>query len=781
MAQQIKRGKDDSSINLVDLFFYLLNHWYWFALCILLACGYAYYKYSKTPFTYRADATVIIKDPSNSRSTARLDNYSNLINSFDMSNEILQLKSQQLMKEVVKTLDADVSYSVRDRLRFIELFNVTPVRMHFERNEDNFRSFSARVTPLSKTQIKLSDCVYFPENPTITLGDTLFVNNTPLVFQATTAFNDDAIGKEFTIWKSPLENAANAYRSRLSIKEDEGTILRMFILDYSPMRAAEILNTLVEKYNEDAILEKNRIAINTATFINERLIIIQEELGDVENSLARFKSAERIMSVDQTASEYLTESRGYNAEIVKVETRISLANYLRDYIQASFSTYDMIPVNTGLDDSKTDQGVAYYNELIQKREKLVEASSTESPAVKQIEAQLQTQRQNILGTIDNLLLSLNVQRNDLSGRERESLRKFTAMPAKAREMLSIERQQKIKESLYLFLLNKREENALTQAMVDNNARMIDSSFSSGAPISPNRNKMLLLAFLIGLMVPAVILLSILFLDNRVKTRKDVEEAISVPFLSEIPKRTLKRSEKDKFKNGVLYDPTSKGVFTEAMRLMSTNLDFMRPEGVDHAVVATTSFSVSAGKTFITTNLAACMADAGKKVIIVDVDLRKRTISGSFGLKHKTSGLSNYLYDETVGLDEIIRKGVMEGVDLIPAGHVPPNPTALLSRKRFDKLIDDLRQAYDYVLLDSVPVNVVADPVIIDRVVDMNLFILRSGQIDRRILPELDSIHDSGRLKNLAVVLNGSELKRSYGGYGYGYGYGFGYGYGYGEK
>ena len=389
--------------------------------------------------------------------------------------------------------------------------------------------------------------------------------------------------------------------------------------------------------------------------------------------------------------------------------------------------------------------------------------------MKEVEANLNNVRQNILGYIDNLMMSLNLRKEDLQQKDSEAMQRFTTMPAKAREMLDIERQQKIKESLYLFLLNKREENALAQSMVDNNARKIDDAVSSGAPIYPNRNKMLLLAFLIGLAIPLVILLSLLFIDTRVKTRKDVENAVGVPFLAEIPLKKLKKKEKKEIKNGVYYDPNSKGVFTEAMRLMTTNLEFMKPEGVDHAVVAATSFSTSAGKTFIDTNLAACLSDANKKVILIDVDLRKRTISKQFGLKHKVTGLSNYLFDDTIPTEAIINENVIEGVDFIPAGHVPPNPTELLNRKRFEDLIAELKKKYDYIILDSVPVNVVADPYVINRVTDMNIFVLRSGQIDKRILPELDTLYESGKLKNMAIVLNGSQLRRAYGAYGYGYG------------
>ena len=769
MATTQKKNARGEQVNLVDLFFYLLNHWYWFLICAALAVGYAWYRYSKSPLLYLSNVTVIIKDPSNSTRTVSLDNYNNLINNVTMSNEMLQLRSKSMMAEVVRSLDADVDYKQHVRLRDIELYRNAPVRLFFSREEgEEPGSFSAKVMPLDAKTLQLD---LGGATQKVALGDTIALAGGRAVFQPTSFYNESAYGHEIKINKVPTISAAVGFLSRLGIDQNSN-ILTLSLRDFNVQRACDVLNVLIEKYNEDAIREKNRVAVNTAAFINERLVIIQDELGAVEDNLAAFKSSQRIMDVDEAASRYLSESRSYNVEIVQLETRISLAEYLRDYVRGTAGSFEMIPVNTGLNDGNVDNAINQYNELILRREKLVAASSAVSPAVKQVEGNIESLRQNILGIIQNLLTSLNVQKQDLSRQETSSIQKFTAMPAKAKQMLNIERQQQIKEQLYVFLLNKREENALTQAMADNNARMLDAPEGSWAPVFPQRNRMLLLALLAGLLIPAIVLIARLFLDNRVRTRKEIEEIVSVPVLSEIPlthnKKVLRRKKKDKeeAESPIKYDPSSKSVFTEAMRMMCTNLDFMKPEGVEHPVIATTSFAVSAGKTFISANMASCLADAKKKVVLVDLDLRKRTISKAFGLKHKTTGLSNYLYEEGMQLDGILHKEVAQGVDFIPAGHIPPNPTELLGRKRFDELIDELRQRYDYILLDSVPVQVVADPMVISRVVDVNLFVLRAGQLDRRVLPQLDEIQEGGRLKNMAIVFNGAELKR---GYGYGYG------------
>lgn len=772
--------KNNSQVNLPDLFFYLLGKWYWFALCIIICLGYTCYKYSKMPFVYRSDATVIIKDPSNTRFTAQLNNYNNLINHVSMSNEILQLKSRQLMGEVVKTLDADISYTVKDKLRSVELYDQSPVRLHLKRDEADMERFHLVLVPLTDSRIQLRADGH---TLTVATGDTVSISGLSMVFSPTPSYQQ-YIGKEIIINKIPLSSAASAFLSKMRVvqTEDEGTILNLHLQDYSRRRATDIINTLVDKYNEDAVREKNRVAVNTAAFINERLGIIQSELGDVEGDLAQYKSSQKLMNVDEAASQYLGESRSYNAEIVKIETRERLAQYLREYLATAFTTYETVPANTGVDDPAIDAAIREYNELILQRDRLVRGSSPDAPAVKQVESIISPKRQNITAAIDNLLTALKSRKNEMARLEQESIRKFTTMPAKARELLSIERQQKIKESLYIFLLNKREENALTQAMADNNARMIDSPDATWNPIYPQRNKMLLVAFLIGLFVPAVILISALFMDNRIQGRRDLAGNDNLPFLSEIPalkKRgwSMKRNNKNRDKGTAEYNEPHTKVFKESMRMMCTNIDFMKPEGCTSPVLMTTSFNVGVGKSFITRNIAACLADAKKSVLIIDTDLRKRSISDWFGLRHQAIGLSNYLINKDIQAEDIIRKNIVEGVDFIPAGHTPPNPTEILSRSRFDELINQMRSKYDYILLDGTPVNMVADSFVIGRLVDMNLFIIRSGLSDKRQLPMLASLIDEGRLSNLSIILNGSDPKHSYG-YTYGYGYGYGYGYEY---
>ena len=788
MKTQVRKVTRNEQVNLIDIIYYLIGNWYWFILCILICLGVAYFRYARTTYRYSASVTAIIKNAGDDIRTARLDTYDKMVNTVSVSTEEFQLRSMTIMSEVVKALDADVNYQDQIKFRNVELYtSLSPIRVAFDREESDPGTFSVTVMPLDANNIRLH---MESGSQTVALGDTVALGSGKVVFLPTANYGPEAYGQQIYISKQPVSWAANHFIRSLRISDNK-QILRLTVDDFNAQRAADVVNMLVVKYNEAAIREKNRVAVNTERFINERLAIIEQELGGVEGSMAAFKTENQLMNVGDAASMYLGDSREYSSELVEVETRLSLSNYLKDYIVKSADTYQMIPANMGLNDSNIDLVIGQYNDQILRREKLVAASSTESPAVRQADASLNTLRGNILGLIQNLQTSLEIQKRDLSERERAAVQKFSAMPSKELQMLEIQRQQSIKQELYLYLLNKREENALSQAMADDNLRVIDPAWAIYTPSYPQRMKMFLLAILIGLLIPAVVLIARLFLDTKIRTRKEIEENIDVPFLAEIPLNKNLRSiifKASKHKHGedrpspFVYEPNSHSVFTEAMRMMCTNLAFLDPDHKLPMVIATTSYSSSSGKTFVTANMAACLADAQKRVVLIDTDMRKRSMSGAFELKHKTLGLSNYLYDADVTLDDILHKDARPGIDFIPAGPTPPNPTELLARPRLDELINQLRENYDYILLDGVPIQMLADPLVMNRVVDTNLFVLRSGQLDRRILPQLDELNEKRHLHNMAIVFNGPQVKRrhgyGFGSYGYGYGYGYGAGYGY---
>ncbi len=587
MQTNNSNNKSEQGINIVDLLLYFASKWKWFLLSVIVCGGFAWYKYACAPFVYFRSATVIIKDPSNKASTAGLDRYDNFINKVNVANEVLQFRSKQLMAEVVKRVRADVSYQVKDGLRHNELYKQSPVQVSFTDATDA-QYAALTVTPRDKQTVVVTDITGADESASytvklgqaVTLGKSMRVTITP-----TNYYGSSWMGTPVRVQKLPLESVVARYKGALGIRqeEDESSILTLALKDNSPTRAEDVLNMLITVYNEEAIKDKNQVAVNTANFINERLIIIGNELGSVESDLESFKQRNQILDISSTANMYMGESQKYNAGALELETQLRLANFIKDYLVDPKKETELIPANTGIGDAAIESQISNYNAAKLKRDRLIGDSSDKNPVVEELNNSLQAMKQNIIRAVDNMIVSLNVKRNDARNREMRARSRVTSMPTKERQMLSIERQQKIKEALYLFLLNRREENALSQAMADNNARVIDSADGPDSPVSPQRNRIILLGLAVGVAVPAVALLCIMFMDTRVRSRRDIVKAVSVPFLGEIPlDKELARQRASQ--------PDPDGMVAEAFRILRTNMTFMGHHDVPMKVVTFTSFN-----------------------------------------------------------------------------------------------------------------------------------------------------------------------------------------------
>lgn len=770
--------KNDTGINLVDLLAYFASKWKWFLLSVLVCGGIAWYHYVRSPLVYFRSATVIIKDPSNKTSTTGLDRFDNIINKVNVANEILQFRSKKLMREVLQRLHADISYQLEDGLRSNELYNQSPVLLSFPDALPE-QHFAFTVTLKDKKSLVLSDFtgIDVKSDFTVEMYDTVTLSRgMRVVATPTNYYNDSWTGTPIRVAKLPMESMVNYYKSALGIQqeEEESSILTLALKDGSAARAEDILNTLINVYNEEAIKDKNQVAVNTADFINDRLIIIENELGGVESELETFKQRNQIVDIASSAGMYMSESQKYNTDALELETQLRLANFIKDYLTDPAKETDLIPSNTGIGDMNIESQINLYNTAKLKRDHLIDDSSVNNPVVLELNNSLRAMKQNIIRAVDNMIVSLNVQRSDAQSREMRAQNRITSIPTKERKMLSIERQQKVKEALYLFLLNKREENALSQAMADNNARVIDGAEGSNSPISPNRNRILLLGLLVGLAIPSLACLGILFLDTRVHSRKDFEDIVSVPYLGEIPQDKEAGKLNEQESPFLLAKEQRDSTVSEAFRILRTNMAFMARKDLPQQVIIFTSLNEGAGKTFISKNLGMSLVLAKKKVILIDMDIRRGTLSRQFHL-HKT-GLTNYLADVTLTEEDIIQH--QDGFDIIAAGAIASNPAELLMDERLDNLVTELRRRYDYIVVDSVPVGIIADATISNRIADLTIFVARAGRLDRRQLPEIEQLYKENKLHNMALVLNGADLHRRYGYYGY---YGYSYKYGYGKK
>lgn len=792
--ETISRREEENGLNLMDLLRIGLANWYWFVLSVVVSMGIAFLYLKSTPYVYTRTASVLIKDEMRggqlaTEATAFEElNMLNVKSSVD--NELLVFKSKRLMTEVARRLRLDVSYRMRTRLRDVELYTRSPITVQFPDATEGM-SFSFKVTPLSEKEILFTD---FPEPedsvPPVKgiralLNDTVTTPVGRVVVMPSLHYTEDYYRVPVMVKKSNLKAVALACNAGLqsTLASKMATIINLSINDVSPTRAEDIINTLIAVYNEDAINDKNQIAINTSNFINERLIIIEKELGGVDAEIETYKKENRLTDITSETGMYLQTSSRYQQEGLGLDNQLTLAKYIRNYLTDPLKSADLIPANTGISDTNIEGLIGEYNDLLLKRDKLIGNSSDRNPVVMDMNNSLDALRQTIIRSVDNLITGLNIKIKNIRSQEEQTNRRISAVPTQQKYVLSVERQQKIKEALYLYLLNKREENALSQSITESNARIIDPATGNSQPISPKVKMVLLAALVMGCAVPAGILWLLTIMDTRVRGRKDVEDNLSVPFLGEIPLQDKTKKKERKFVMAVREN--GRDAVSEAFRIVRTNMDFMRvnSEQEQMQVIMFTSLNPDAGKTFVSSNLAMSLALAGKRVVLVDLDIRKGTLSSNIGLLKE--GVTNYLSGKITATAPIIQQSEYHpNLDIITKGPVPPNPAELLLSKRLEDMIAELKEKYDYVILDNVPSNMIADAVIVNRVADLTIYVIRAGKMDRRQLPEVEKLYKQRKFRNMAVLLNGVAYKRSgYGYYKYGYygRYGYNYGYGYGEK
>ena len=773
--------KQESEINITDIFHLILVNWYWFALSILVCGGIAFFYLKSSSKIYSRKASVLIRDDSKSGGMSESAAFADLSlfgGKRNVDNEVLVFQSRHLMEEVARRLHLDMSYKVKNGLRSDELYTHSPVIVSFPDAEER-QVIKVSVTPIDSVTVHLSDfslsvgdgVIRSEEFLEVNLNDTIITPIGPIVVTPTLYYTDVFYGNPVNVVKSNIESIVESYRSKLnvSLASKTATIINLVLEDVSTARAEDILNMLIAVYNEDVINDKNQIAVNTSKFINERLIIIERELGSVDANIESFKRENQLTDITSETGMYLQNTSRYQQEGLSLENQLSIAKYIKEYL----TDPQKIPANTGISDNSVESQIKEYNDILLKRDKFVVGSSSKNPIVMDLNNSLSAMKQTIIRSVDNLIVGLNIQLKNIREQEEQTTKRIEAVPAQQKYVLTIERQQKIKEELYLYLLNKREENALTQAITESNARIIDSASGSSIPVAPKTMMIFMAAIVLGMGIPMAILWLLNVTDTKVRTRKELDEVLTIPFLGNVPRRGNQKGENT---DSIIVRENGSDSISEAFRIIRTNMDFMHVKSERLQVVMFTSANPGAGKTFVSSNLAMSIAQTNKKVVLVDVDIRKGTLSGIFSNPSNRMGLTHYLSGRTDNLNDIIGASEeYDKLDIIFSGPVPPNPAELLLSDRFDRLIVELRKRYDYIIVDNVPAGMVADASIVNRVVDLTIFVVRSGVMDRRQLPELENMYRQEQLRNMSVILNG--IPSEHRGYGYSYGYGYGYGYG----
>ena len=804
-ANERQREADDEKIDIQEVLFKYIIHWPWFVGAVLVCLiGAWIYLRMATP-VYNISATVLIKDDKKGGNTGGMAGLeelglSGLISSSqNIDNELEVLRSKTLVKEVVNQLNLYVSYTDEDEFPSKNMYKTSPVIVSLTPQEAE----------------KLSDPMIvemslYPQGSLdvgVTIGDKEYQKHfekLPAVFpmdEGTLAFfqsPDSLMAKKDTTEESSVQNVrritakinspmkvARVYCENLTIEPTSKTtsVAVISLKNSSLQRGQDFINQLLEMYNRNTNNDKNEIAQKTAEFIDERIDIISKELGNTEANLENFKRNAGITDLTSEAQIALTGNAEYEKKRVENRTQISLLEDLRKYIRGN--EYEVLPSNVGLQDAALVATIERYNEMLVERKRLLRTSTENNPAIVNLDTSIRAMKSNVQATLDGTLQGMLITKADLDREANRFSRRISDAPGQERQFVSIARQQEIKAGLYLMLLQKREENAIALAATANNAKIIDEAIADDIPVSPKRKIIYLIALVLGVGIPVGIIYLIGLTKFRLEGRADVEKLTTVPIVGDIP-LTDEKNEKD---GSIAVFENQNNLMSETFRNIRTNLQFMLQN--DKKVILVTSTVSGEGKSFISANLAISLSLLGKKVVIVGLDIRKPGLNKVFRLSTKEKGITLYLANPDTDLMSLVQPSdVNKNLSILPGGTVPPNPTELLARDGLDKAIEILKKNFDYVILDTAPVGMVTDTLLIGRVADLSVYVCRADYTHKVEYTLINELAEEKKLPNICTVINGVDLKRrkygyyyGYGKYGkyYGYGKRYGYGYGYGQE
>ena len=788
--------QSEEQVNIQELLFRYLIHWPWFVVSIIIciACAWGYLRLT-TPI-YNISATVLIKDEkkgggaSMSSDLEKMGLEGFISSSSNVDNEIEVLRSKSLAREVVNNLGLFVTYMDEDEFPSKELYHTSPVLVSLTHQEADKLPGRMEINMILQptgalgVQITVGEKEYrkqFDKLPAVFPTDegtvAFFANNDTL-----SAVCPENITKErhITAFINRPFSVLKEYVNSLSIAPTSKTtsVVVISLENTNTRRGRDYINKLLEMYNINANNDKNEVAQKTAEFIDERIGIISKELGSTEQDLENFKRSAGITDLSSEAQIALTGNAEYEKKRVENQTQINLVMDLQRYMKGN--EYEVLPSNIGLQDAASAGAIDRYNQMLVERIRLLRTSTENNPTIINLDTSIRAMRTNVQATLDATLKGLQITKEDLAREASRYSRRINDAPTQERQFVSIARQQEIKSGLYLMLLQKREENAITLAATANNAKIIDEALADDNPISPKKTIVYLAALVLGVGLPVGVIYLIGLTKFKIEGRADVEKLTSLPVVGDIPLADEKTGSIAVFEN-------QNNLMSETFRNVRTNLQFMLENGKN--VILVTSTISGEGKSFISANLAISLSLLGKKVVIVGLDIRKPGLNKVFNIPKKEHGITQYLTNTTANLMDFVQPSdINKNLFILPGGTVPPNPTELLARGGLEKAIETLKANFDYVILDTAPVGMVTDTLLIGRVADLSVYVCRADYTHKAEFTLINELAENNKLPNLCIAVNGLDLNSRKYGYYYGYGkygkyYGYGkrYGYGYGEK
>ncbi|MDD3320455.1 MAG: polysaccharide biosynthesis tyrosine autokinase [Paludibacter sp.] len=781
--EQFEQEIQEKPINWREIFDKIIYHWKWFVLSAVTAMIFGAIYGRMQNDVYEVKSSLLIIDQSKSGQMNEMSLLKQLDaaglgssrSSYTMiNNEEQVLKSTALMKRVVDRLELYTSYSTRKFLRTENLYTASPIYVKLDSlSLYKLKSgVSLTVTP-EKGQLivegSYNDVDFTNNISKLPATVKTPAGNITFELRAGETFPEEEVMVNIN---NPLKVAKSIVNNMLTTEVAKLVdIIDLTVQTNNIQNGQDILNTLVDIYNQDASEQNNQSAINTAQFIDTRLKLLTTELSNVELSMENYKQANKLTDINADAEMYLSKNSIYDQQQIQGEIQQHLIKYVEDFIHDPSNKSALIP-NLGLQDVGLAAVIERYNELMMTRDRIAQGSSAENPALKSLNQEISMTLKAIQTGIVTGRKGLQVSNNDIKNQNQLMQSKIKDIPRQEREYIEIKRQQQVKESLYLFMLQKREEASLNIAVSVPKGRVLNAP-DDATLTGPHRKIILLIFLLIGLLIPGIIIYILELLNTSIHSRADVEKLSDIPIITEL--------ETNKTDDMIINYTSNASSNSELFRLMRTKLQFTLDHPTEKVILVTSTMS-GEGKTFISINLSIMLSLTDKKVILLGMDLRNPQLSKHFGITAK-DGISAYLSGQTTDFKSLISKpSAFPTLHILPTGVIPPNPTELIMKERFDEIITELRKEYDYIVIDSAPVGAVSDSYLIDRVSDLTLYVCRAGVTDKRNIEFVNRIQEEKSLKRIFFVVNDVNFESGrYYAYHSHYGYGKKYGYGYGQK
>ncbi|HHW60210.1 MAG: polysaccharide biosynthesis tyrosine autokinase [Bacteroidales bacterium] len=768
MDDQYSKNKyvEEDTINLREILEKYFRHWKLILACVIIALviGFLFLK-SKVPI-YESSATVIVKDEKSGSLSDELSVFSDLgimTQRGNIYNEIEILKSRKLLSQVVKELSLNLT--IYNKANFLKPdkyyyknspinidFNIPideiikPTTLELSLNDKNFKIYETYIDSKGKKISEFKGKYKFGDPIETSLG-IISINKTQY-------WNEKNIGDDIIINITSIDNTVNNYKNNLTIETVNRDASAISIKINGPNKELndDFLNTLILQHQYQAISDKNIIAINTSRFIDERMKVIETELSNIESMLQSFMTQEKYIDLNISVQNILAKESNVEKDLINSYIQLKLAEQIKDYLDKHKDLSSLLPANLGVENDAINKMTNDYNQLVLQRNNLLLNSSAENPLVTKIDNQLLALRASLNESLNNLITSLKIQTQSLKTNIDKYSSNLASMPASERRYRDILRQQQIKENLYIYLMQKREETEIAMAATVSNIKLVDPAYSSPNPIKPKKTASMFIALLIGLFFPILLIYVRNLFDNKIHTPQDLE-FLDIPILASIPV--------NKSNDLIVIKDNVKHHLAEAFRTLRSNLEFIITNKKEKGnTIFVTSTIPGEGKTFISLNLAVSYTLLNAKVLILELDLRAPRIAHYLNMP-ESKGISDYLKDDNLDINDIIIHSVeYQNLDYINAGTIPPNPSELLQRPRLAELFNFIQKEYDYIVVDNAPIGLVVDSLSIISYADIILYVARAEYLDKRALGFTYNFIKNKNVKNIALVLNATKARTS---------------------